>query len=115
MSKTTFTLAATGVAVLVLAGCGHTNEEVLVTREPVTTAVPSTVIVTNAPPPAPRAEARPPAPSAGYVWQDGYWISRNGQYEWVPGHWETARAGYTRAPTRWETEGEGATLKGGPN
>ena len=115
MSKTTFTLAATAVAVSVLAGCSHTTEEVLVTPQPVVTAAPPTVIVANTPAPAPRAEARPPAPGTGYVWQDGYWISRNGQYEWVPGHWETARAGYTRVPQRWESDGQGATLKGGPN
>jgi len=115
MSKTTFTLAATALAVSVLAGCSHTTttREVVVTPEPVATTTPPTVIVANTP--APRAEVRPPAPAAGYVWQDGYWVSRNGQYEWVPGHWETARVGYTRTPNRWETEGQGSTLKGGPN
>jgi hypothetical protein len=118
MTKTTFMLGATPVALLVLAGCSHTTEEI-VTPVPVTTATPPTVVVANtppvvnAPPPAPRAEVRPPAPAAGYVWQDGYWAMNNGQYEWVPGHWVTAR-GYTRAP-RWESDGQGSTLKGGPN
>lgn len=115
MSKTTFILGATPVALLILAGCSHTTREV-VTPVPAATAAPPTVVVENAPPPpAPRVEARPPAPSAGYVWQDGYWAWRNGQYEWVPGHWQTARAGSTRAPQRWELEGQGPTLNGGPN
>ena len=115
MSKTMLILGATPVAVLVLAGCSHTTKEI-VTPVPVTTAAQPTVVVANTPPPpAPRAEVRPPAPGTGYVWQDGYWVSRNGQYEWVPGHWETARVGYIRTPNRWETEGQGSTLKGGPN
>ena len=113
--KTTFILGATAVAVLALAGCSHTTREI-VTPAPATPAAPPAVIVANAPPPpAPRAEVRPPAPAAGYVWQDGYWTARNGQYEWVPGHWQTARAGYTRVPQRWESEGHGATPNGGPN
>jgi hypothetical protein len=116
MLKTTFTLGTTAVAALVLAGCSHTTtEREIVTPAPATTAAPPAVIVANAPPPpAPRAEARPPAPAAGYVWQDGYWSWRNGQYEWVPGHWET-RAGSMRSPQRWESEGRGPTPSGGPN
>jgi hypothetical protein len=117
MLKTTFILGLTPVAALVLAGCSHTTtEREIVTPVPVATAAPPAVIVANAPPPpAQRAEVRPPAPSAGYVWQDGYWAWRNGQYEWVPGYWQATRAGDTRAPRRWESEGFEATPRGGPN
>jgi hypothetical protein len=117
MSKTTWILGATPVALLVLAGCSHTTREV-VTPVPVTTAAPAqpTVVVANAPSaPAARAEVRPPAPGDGYVWHDGYWVWRNGQYEWVPGYWEIPRSGSTRQPQRWESEGLGATPRGGPN
>jgi hypothetical protein len=96
MSKTTVILGATGVAVLVLAGCSHTTREI-VTPVPAVAAAPPTVIVANTPaPPAPRVEVQTAAPGPDYVWQNGYWTLRNGQYEWVPGHWE-------------------ATLNGGPN
>lgn len=115
MSKTTVILGATGVAVLVLTGCGHSTREVVVTPVPVATAAPSNVVVANTPPPAARAEERPPAPGAGYVWSDGYWAWRNGQYEWVPGHWDTARAGYTRVPPSSVLDEHGTTLEGGPN
>ena len=114
MTKTTFILGATPVAILVLAGCSHTTEEI-VTPVPVVTAAPSTVVVANTPPPAQQAEPRPQAPGSGYVWQDGYWAWRNGQYEWVPGHWETSRVGYTRAPRRWGPNGQATTPPGGPN
>ena len=114
MTKTTFILGATSVAALGLAGCSHTTKEI-VTPVPTATAAPPTVIVANTPAPAPRAEVRPPAPAAGYVWHDGYWTSRNGQYEWVSGYWETARGGYTRVPQRGQLDDEGTTLNGGPN
>ncbi|MCW5658952.1 MAG: YXWGXW repeat-containing protein [Burkholderiaceae bacterium] len=115
MSKTPFILGATPVALLVLAGCSHTTKEV-VTPVPVTTAAQPSVVVTHAPPPAPPVEARPPAPGAGYVWQDGYWTSRNGQYEWVPGHWEATRSGTTRMPRHWGPDGAPTmTPPGGPN
>jgi len=114
MSKITFTLGAAALAALALAGCSTTKE--IVTPVPVATATPPTVVVANAPPPpAARVEVRPPAPSAGYVWQDGYWSWRNDQYEWVPGHWETARAGYIRVPQRGELDEQGTSLHGGPN
>jgi hypothetical protein len=88
MLKTALIFGAAPIAALVLAGCGHTTREV-VTPVPVATAAPATVIVaSNTPPPAPRVEVRPPAPSADYVWQNGYWTLVNGQYQWVPGHWE---------------------------
>ena len=115
MSKTTWMLGATPVALLVLAGCSHTTKEV-VTPVPVTTASPPpAVVVAHTPPPAPQVETRPPAPGAGYVWQDGYWTWRNGQYEWVPGHWESPRGGYTRTPRHWGPDGLGVTPHGGPN
>ena len=114
MLKTTFILGTAPVALWILAGCSSTTTREVVT--PVATAAPANVVVANAPPPpAPRAETRPAPPSAGYVWQDGYWVWRDGQYEWVPGHWETARASYRRVPERLELDGQGATLNGGPN
>src|SRR5512134_3096997 len=52
MSKTTFILGATPVAVLVLAGCSHTTStKEIVTPVPAATAAPPAVIVANAPPP----------------------------------------------------------------
>jgi len=104
MSKIKFILPATAVAALAVAGCSHTTKEVVVTPAPVATTAQPAVIVSNAPAaPAPRVEVRPTvAPSAGYVWQDGYWSWRNGQYEWVPGHWQISRA-------------DQGSLNGGPN
>jgi hypothetical protein len=117
MSKTMFILGATPVVALALAGCSHTTStKEIVTPVPVATPAQPAVIVANAPPPpAARAEVRPPAPGDGYVWHDGYWAWRNGQYEWVPGYWAISRPGSTRTPQRWESEGLGATPRGGPS
>ena len=41
-----------------------------------------------APPQAPSyAYARPPMPSPGYYWVDGYWNLVGGRYSWVGGYW----------------------------
>ena len=52
-------------------------------------------------PPAPRYEVVP-APRAGYVWQPGVWVYRDGRHHWVKGHWVRERRGYYWHPDRWE-------------
>ncbi len=43
---------------------------------------------TPPPPPPPYAyRARGMAPGPGYVWVDGYWVSRGHRWHWVSGHW----------------------------
>jgi hypothetical protein len=39
------------------------------------------------PPPAPRAEAKPDAPGAGYVWVAGHYMPEKGEWRWVRGEW----------------------------
>jgi hypothetical protein len=34
------------------------------------------------------ARSRPPAPSAGSVWHEGYWHWSGTREEWRPGYWE---------------------------
>lgn len=83
MLKTTVILGASGVAALVLAGCGTTE---VVTPVPAYSAAPPAVIVANTS--TPPVEVRNPPPSSGRVWRDGYWAFQNGQYVWIPAHWE---------------------------
>lgn len=39
------------------------------------------------PPPAPRAEKKPPMPAPGMVWVPGHWASVKGEWQWTPGEW----------------------------
>ena len=41
----------------------------------------------DTPPPAPRAEAKPPSPVAGYVWVPGHWVPVKGEWQWIAGVW----------------------------
>ena len=54
-----------------------------------------------APPPV-QAEAIPPAPAPGFVWQAGYWRWNGAQYMWIGGHWQQPpQAGYVWQQPRW--------------
>ncbi len=57
------------------------------------------------PPPAPRVEVVPVAPS-GYVWAPGFWEFFHGQYVWRRGHFVEGRPGYRWVPENWERRGE---------
>ena len=39
------------------------------------------------PPPAPRAETKPEAPSPGLVWVAGHYMPVKGEWRWVRGEW----------------------------
>ena len=69
-------------------------------------------IVMVAPPP-PRVEVIGAAPSAGYVWIDGYWNWVGGRHEWVAGHWAAGRPGYHWAAHHWVRQGDGWRMKTG--
>ena len=61
-------------------------------------------VVVSGPPPAPMAEAqRPPPPSPGAVWIEGYWHWTGMQYAWIPGHWEAAPPGAAWAAPKYVT------------
>jgi hypothetical protein len=44
-------------------------------------------IVMDDPPPAPRAETKPPAPPGNYVWVPGHYVPINHEWRWVAGEW----------------------------
>lgn len=58
------------------------------------------------PPPPPRVEERPRAPSNGHVWIAGHWGWRGGRYVWVSGHWlAPARHGALWVSGHWHKSG----------
>jgi hypothetical protein len=71
--------------------------------EPVAPAAP--MIVADAPPPAPMAEAPGVAPARGMFWVPGHWQWSGRNYAWVRGHWENQRGGYTWVAPHWERFG----------
>jgi len=74
-------------------------------------------VVVRVSPPAPRVEAVPALPVAGYyVWTPGYWRWDGARYVWipgiyvapphagavwVPGHWVAGRRGWVWAGGHW--------------
>ena len=57
----------------------------------------------STPPPPVRVEVRGYAPGPGFVWIDGYWVSRGGSYSWAPGRWDRPPRGRsTWATGHWE-------------
>lgn len=83
--------------------------------QPVATATPAPVVVTQpAPqpvvvvtaPPAPPREVVYARPSPGHVWIAGYWAWRSGRYVWIAGHWERPPHGHRSwIEPRWEHRG----------
>jgi hypothetical protein len=66
------------------------------------TTPPARGVIVRGPPPAPIAEAAPPAaPSPSAAWVAGYWHWTGMQYTWIPGHWENAPPGTAWAPPRY--------------
>ena len=57
-------------------------------------------------PPPPQVEVMP-APRAGYVWDRGHWVWREGRYAWITGHWRAVRVGYHWVPGHWAERGGG--------
>jgi hypothetical protein len=61
------------------------------------------------PPPAPRPETKPPAPSATLVWVPGHYMPVEGDWRWVNGEWATPAtpisiwipANYSAAEKKW--------------
>lgn len=55
------------------------------------------------PPPAERAEVRPPKPSPDHFWMQGHWVWResDGVYYWAEGGWERERSGFLWLPGHW--------------
>ena len=64
----------------------------------------------STPPPAPRAETKPPAPGENLVWVPGHWAPHEGQWKWVAGQWSVPatpasvwiEAKYDPAAKRWD-------------
>ena len=73
----------------------------------------SAPVVVATPPPVPRVEVLPSAPSSNHVWISGFWRWSNGRHVWNPGHWEPARPGYFWAPGHWVKHGPNWTFSGG--
>jgi hypothetical protein len=48
---------------------------------------PDKSVVMQVPPPAARAETKPPAPADNLVWVPGHWAPQDGQWKWVAGQW----------------------------
>ncbi len=71
----------------------------------VSTARPREYVVSG-PPPAPRVETRPAAPSRDATWVSGHWELRDGRYSWVRGRWVTPRPGYVYEPGHWLRRGD---------
>lgn len=59
------------------------------------------------PPPSPRAQVIPAAPSVGAVWVDGEWVPLDGSWSWQPGGWVTPPPGAWLAlsEVRWQNDG----------
>ncbi|MEQ1858675.1 MAG: cyclic nucleotide-binding domain-containing protein [Chthoniobacteraceae bacterium] len=68
------------------------------------------------PPPEPKAEEPPAAPSAEHLWKAGEWVwqavdptqtSASDNFKWVPGRWDKPKAkGAAWVPAEWEVIGE---------
>lgn len=56
-------------------------------------------VVVDAPPPPPRPVYV--QPRAGFLWVDGYWVSRGGRWAWRDGYWVRSRPGHGYVQGRW--------------
>jgi WXXGXW repeat (2 copies) len=70
-----------------------------------TVALSGSGIVTDVPPPPPRAEHAPPHRD-GYVWAPGYWYWTGRFYRWESGTWVYERRGRQWVPDHWERLGK---------
>ena len=59
-----------------------------------------TIVITEAPPPAPRQESMPEM-RRGHEWAPGHYAWRNGKYVWVQGHFMRERRGMHWVADRW--------------
>jgi hypothetical protein len=56
---------------------------------------------TSTPPPGPRAEERPAAPSPAHIWIPGHWAWGGEQHIWVRGRYEPPRDGHVFLAPQW--------------
>ena len=71
---------------------------------------PDKSVAMPAPPPAARAETKPPALAENLVWVPGHWAPQEGQWKWVTGQWSVPatpasvwiEAKYDPAAKRWD-------------
>ena len=67
---------------------------------------PGAPVYVDAAPPRMRYEVRPPRPSPGHIWIDGYWGWDNGAHVWIGGEWSTPpQPGYAWVTPRWRRHG----------
>lgn len=101
------TSLAAGVAALSLLGLAGTVQAV-----PAVVAPSPQVIVMQAAPPPPIAEAVP-APRAGFAWAPGHYEFRDGRYVWHTGSWIQDRPGWTWQEARWLQRPDGSWVLAG--
>lgn len=82
-----------------LAACGTPD-----TPSPTVVPVASTQRDNAGPPPPPKAELIPPAPSAYSTWTPGYWDRQGATYVWVSGRWNDPRPGQFYANAYWSQD-----------
>lgn len=66
---------------------------------------PSEGPVVEVPPPEPRYEVVPVAPSPGWIWIGGYWTWHLGRHVWIGGRWSAPLAGHVWVAPRWHPVG----------
>lgn len=75
---------------------------------------PAAPVYVDRAPPRMRHEVRPPRPSPGHIWIDGYWGWENGTHVWIEGTWATPpQPGYVWVGPRWHREGRRWVYVGG--
>jgi WXXGXW repeat (2 copies) len=104
MKGLTRSIVASVILSMTLAGCVYES------RPPV---VYNDVAVTDAEPPATRAEVIGVAPSPGYFWVGGVWLWEGGRHVWHPGYWQAPRPGYRWVPHTWVRASGAWHLRGG--
>ncbi len=61
-------------------------------------------VITDTPPPVPRAEREPPHRD-GYVWAPGYWEWNGRFFQWISGTWIAERRRFHWVADHWDAAG----------
>lgn len=94
------TLLPMAITAIFLAGCGSPGRNASLDE-------PSTRMVANEAPPAPKAETPGARPSSSHVWIPGQWLRENNEWSWRPGHWVVRpNADAVWIPSRWMKAGQ---------